>query len=176
VSEDESRPILFADRGCPFAHRVLATLVQLGVPFERREAEVGGKPRGLERHSPSGRVPILVHDGLVLAESRVTIEYLAERYGLPGALPLDLATRTLHRHAMAVADDQLVPSLLRRGPALSEPRLGEALAALAVATETVPPRAHLLALHLAPLWVAFRSWQPTGAVTRAIEARPALGS
>jgi glutathione S-transferase len=169
-----SRPLLFSDRGCPFAHRVLALLHHLRCGVEHRESVVGAKPEGLARYSKSGRIPLLVHEGLVLTESRVILEYLVERYALADAVPVELGARTLHRHAMAVADEHLAPRLARRGKAEHDFRLADALDALEVATAQSPPRADLLALHLGPLWRAFRAWRPEGPVTLAIEARPAL--
>ncbi|TNF28732.1 MAG: glutathione S-transferase family protein, partial [Deltaproteobacteria bacterium] len=169
-----SIPVLFSDRGCPFAHRVLALFEHLGCPVERRESLVGDRPEGLERYSASGRIPLLVHGELVLTESRVILEYLTERYGFADALPRDLGDRALHRHAMVVADEHLVPRLTGKASGDDERRLADALDALEAATATAPPRPSLLALHLGPLWLAFGSWQPYGAVTRAIEARPQL--
>lgn len=170
----DEQPILFCDRGCPFAHRVLSMLGYLGRPFDRREAPVGSKPDGLTRYSASERLPTLVHRGLVLTESRVMLDYLAELYDFADAYPADLATRTLHRHAMAVVDDYLVPILMGRSTEPGARRLLDTLSAIEAATATTPPRPTLLALHLGPTWNAFRNWQPRGAVTRAIRARPAL--
>lgn len=168
-------PVLFSDRGCPFAHRVLALLGHLGAPVERRESPVGEKPDGLEQHSAAGYLPLLVHGDLVLTESRVMLEHLAEHHGYTDAYPADLAARSLHRHALAVVDRTLVPLLFGRKHAEpGDPRLEDGLAALAAATATVEPRPSLLALHVAPMWLRFRWWQPASVVTRAIEARTSL--
>lgn len=171
----EPRPILFSDRGCPFAHRVLSFAAHLGCALDHREARIGEHPPGLGRYSRSGRIPLLVDGELVLTESRVILEYLAERHACANAYPGDLAARTLHRHAIAVADEHLVPRLLERTPSVpGDPRVEDVLDAIEVATATTPPKPCLLAFHLGPLWLAFGTWQPHGAVTRAIEARPAL--
>lgn len=169
-----SAPRLFSDRGCPFAHRALALIEHLGCPVERRESRVGDKPEGLERYSRSGQIPLLVHGDLVLTESRVMLEHLAEHHGFGDAYPADLGARTAHRHAMAVVDAVLVPLLRLTPVTVNGPRLEDALTALEVATATTAPRPCLLALHVAPMWLRFRLWQPAGAVTRAAEARPAL--
>lgn len=165
--------ILFCDRGCPFAHRVLALFEHLGHPFDRREVAVGSKPEGLEHYSASERLPLLVQGELVITESRVMLEHFAEHYGFTNAYPRDLATRTLHRHAMAVVDDYLVPLLMKRITG-DDRRLGDALAAIEAATATTRPLPCLLAIHLAPVWNAFRAWYPDEATTRAIQARPSL--
>lgn len=167
-------PMLFCDRGCPFAHRVLALLDHLGCPVDLRESLVGHKPAGIGRYSASGSIPLLVHGDLVLTESRVMLEHLAEHLAFADAYPADLGARTLHRHAMAMVDNVLAP-LLHRTPAdADKPRLGEALTALEVATATVAPRPCLLAFHVAPIWLRFRWWHPGGPVIRAVEAHAAL--
>lgn len=168
-------PILFSDRSCPFAHRVLALLEHLGAPVERRESPVGEKPDGLERYSWAKRIPLLVHGDLVLTESRVILEHLAEYHGFADAYPADLAARSLHRHAMAVVDRAIVPVIFGRKQAdADDPLLADTLRALAVATATVAPRPCLLALHVAPMWQRARCWQPAGVVVRAVEAHSAL--
>jgi glutathione S-transferase len=167
--------IFFCDRGCPFAHRVHALVEHLGCDFDVRESAVGQKPAGLDRYSASERIPLLVDGDLVLTESRVILEHLAERFELPEAYPADLRGRSLHRHAMAVVDDFLVPRLFGRTPVrVDEPRLRDVLDALEAATATTPPRLDLLTLHVTPIWLRFGSWHRAGVVTGAIEARPGL--
>jgi glutathione S-transferase len=168
-------PILFSDKGCPFAHRVLALLDHLGRAPERREALVGDEPEGIGRYSASGRIPLLVHGNVVISESRVMLEHLAEHYAFGDALPADLAVRTLHRCALAVVDDFLAPVLMGRPFTDSDrARLDDVLDALEAAVATTVPRPSLLAFHVAPIWLRFRWWHPDGAVTGAIEARPSL--
>jgi len=172
---DQAAPILFSDRGCPFAHRVLALLDHLGAPVERRETAVGAKPAGLEQYSAAKRIPLLVHGDLVLTESRVIAEHLAEYHSFADAYPDDVATRSRHRHAMALLDLTIVPVLFgRKQIAIGDLQLDDALRALAAATESTTPRPCLLSLHAAPMWLRLRWWQPTGTVARAVQARPTL--
>lgn len=169
------RPILFFDRGCPFSWRVLATASHLGVALDARSCRLGDKPEGIERHSPSRRVPLFVHGEVVLAESRVMIEYLAELHGLAGALPDSIAGRARHRHAMAVVDGEIAPFLFARqlGPR-GGARLEEALDVVedVAGRDLAPPS--LFTLHAAPILLAFRAYRPDSPVTRAILARPRL--
>lgn len=170
-----SPPVLFYDRGCPYAQRVLALCDYLGCPIELRQSHVGHKPAGVQRYSASGALPLLVHGDLVLTESRVMIEHLAELHRFAEAYPADLGARTLHRHAMALVDNVLGPVLLGRTRAdVDGPRFRETLDAIEAATATAPPGPSLHTMHVAPIWLRFRLWQPTGDVTRAIESRPAL--
>jgi len=79
--------ILFSDRGCAFAHRVRALLDHLQCPVDLRESMVGEKPEALYQYSSSGRSPLLVHGDLVLMESRVMLEHLAEYYAFEDSYP-----------------------------------------------------------------------------------------
>lgn len=166
-------PILFADRGCPFAHRVLALVDHLGLSLERRESSVGQKPEGLDRYSEAGRIPLLVHGELVINESRVMLEHLAELHAFADAYPADLTTRTRHRHAMAIADDFLAP-LLMSNTVAGAARLADVSQALERAVRGTPATPCLLAFQLAPIWLRFRWWKPGCAAIRAVEARPLL--
>ncbi|MEJ2347042.1 MAG: glutathione S-transferase N-terminal domain-containing protein [Gammaproteobacteria bacterium] len=165
--------ILFSDRGCAFAHRVLALLDHLERSADLRESLVGETPAGLYQYSSSGQLPLLVHGDLVLMESRVMLEHLAEYCELEESYPADLGARSRHRHAMAVVDGVLVPLLFGRTD-VDTRRLNDVLRVLEVAFATVAPRACLLAFHVAPIWLRFRLWQPAHTVTYAIQARANL--
>lgn len=168
--------ILFYDRGCPAAHRVRALIAHLGCPVDLREALIGDTPPGLSRYSAGGSLPLWVQGDLVLTESRVMLEHLAEQHDLAGAYPAALDDRSRHRRAMAVVDGLLLPLLFGPGDAAVDPaRLHDALGALQDAAASAPRgRPCLLALHVAPIWLRFRLWHPRHAVTRAVEARPVL--
>ncbi|MGD8863700.1 MAG: glutathione S-transferase [Myxococcales bacterium] len=168
-------PLLFSDRGCPFSHRALSLLSLLDIEHEHREVPVGQTPAGLYRYSRAGHLPLLVHDGLVLPESRVMLEYLAERYGMRGAFPDDVAARAIHRLAMTRVDGVLTRHLGLDAPVPGDADgLRDALDALEAATQLGPPGSDLLTLHVAPIWHALRTWRPDGIATQAIEARPVL--
>ena len=169
------RPLLLMDRGCPFAHRVLALLDHLGVAYETREAPLGQLPEGVERWSPSGRVPLLVHGALVIGESRVMLEHLAEAYGFGSGYPLELTQRTRQRHAMALMDGSVAPALTRPDSKLDAVRLAGCLDVFEGATQA-PLEPGLFAFHFAPLWLRFQWWHPEGVVTRAVRDRPALAA
>jgi glutathione S-transferase len=172
---DPATPILFSDRGCPFAHRVLALLDHLNVAVERRESPIGAKPAGLERYSAAKSIPLLVHGELVLSESQVIAEYLSELHGFADAFPPELATRSRHRHAMALLDRTIVPALFgRKQLTLDDPQLADTLRALAQVATSTPPRPCLLTLHVAPMWQRVQWWQPHGIVECAVGAHPAL--
>lgn len=168
------RPLMLVDRGCPFAHRVSALLHHLDVAYDSVEAPVGQLPEGLERWSPSGRIPLLVHGEVVVGESRVMLEHLAEAYAFENAYPTRLVDRTKHRHAMAVMDVFVAPWLHHDDEVVGDARLDESVEVLHGVTQVSECAPCLLAFHLAPLWLRFQWWRPNGAVTRAIRQRPGL--
>lgn len=167
-------PRLLAERGCPFAHRVHALLVHVGAAYEIVESAIGQHPAELASHSPSGRVPFLVHGELAIGESRVMLEYLAEVYAFAEAYPSNAAARALHREAMAVVDAHFATALFV-DTRLTEARLGEVVDRLAaVAAFTPASSPSLLAFHVAPVWQRLRWWKPECRVTRALGERPLL--
>jgi len=168
-----SQPLLFSDRGCPFAHRVLGLVDHLGIEIGRRESAIGEKPEGIAAYSESQRIPLLVHGDLVIGESRVMLEYLAELHGFAAAYPEDLLARTRHRHVMAVMDDVLTAPLFR-DTTPNAARLADTVHALEAAVAGTRAEPCLLAFHVAPIWLRFRWWRTGAAVVRAVEARPDL--
>jgi glutathione S-transferase len=59
--------------------------------------------------NPRGKVPVLVHDGLAIAESNAIVEYLEERFPERPLLPRDAALRATIRQLSAEADGYLAP-------------------------------------------------------------------
>ena len=170
------RPHVFADRGCPFAHRVLALLDPLGLEHDLTESPVGLKPAGLERWSPSGRIPFFVHGPLAIGESRVILEYLAEAYGLESPGPHGLVPRTQRSHAMTLFDGSIVPRIVGDEAAIDQRRLDECLDVLASVALASPPEPSVLAFHVAPMWLRLQWWRPDGRVTRSVRDRPELAA
>ncbi len=67
------------------SQRVLWLLEELGIPYEvkrwERDAQTMLAPPGLRAIHPLGKSPVIVDDGLTLAESGAIVEYLTGRYG-----------------------------------------------------------------------------------------------
>lgn len=167
------RPVVYWDTGCPYAQRIQALLVHLGVPFDSEEAPHGHRPPGLFAWSPSGRIPFFVQGDLGLGESRVILEYLAEAYGFGAAWSADLRERALERQAAALFDVVLVPSVFRDDAKVAEARLAECLDVFeAIADRPVAPS--LLAFLVAPMWLRLTWWRPERPVTQALHERARL--
>lgn len=173
MSQEPERFLLLSDRGCPFAHRVRALLAYLDVDYDQVESMPGSHPSELARWSPSKRIPLLVHRGVGIGESRVMLDLVAETHAFADAYPTCPLERALHREAMAIVDDKLAPTLAEEQP-LRPARLAECLDRLAHVARTTPPAPCLLTFHVAPIWLRLQWWRPQGQVTRAIAERPVL--
>lgn len=170
-----TRSVLFSDFACPYAHRVLATLAHLGVPFDHREAPTGQHPEGLERYSPSGRLPLWVDAHGALGESSVLVEHLAEVHGFRDAWPASPRARALQREAMALADASVTRLLFLPDPVpRRQAAFDECLDRLEAVTGEALPEPSILAFHLAPVWLRFDRWHPGSAPVGAVRARPTL--
>lgn len=75
---------------------------QAGIPFT--EAHVALRQADTRqqalRHSPSGKVPVLKHDGLLVWDSLAILEYLAEQFPEKQLWPADAAARA---HARSIS-------------------------------------------------------------------------
>ncbi|NJL09957.1 MAG: glutathione S-transferase family protein [Calothrix sp. SM1_7_51] len=77
--------------------RVRWMLQELGIDFESVTVNIeAGEHRHPEflKLNPTGRVPVLVDDDLVLTESVAILLYLAEKYPHKGLLPTDILERS----------------------------------------------------------------------------------
>ncbi len=167
------RPLqLYSDFGCPYAHRVLALLTELGLEFDHHESPIGAHPDGLEPHSPSGRLPILVHGDLVLGESVVILEYLADTFGFDAPFHADPTSRARQREVLAMVDVHLTPLALTSGVPPNMARFEEFLDVLTRAVLPGPPS--LLTFALGPIWLRLRWKGDAAEFMRSIRARPLL--
>ena len=64
-----------------------------------------------KRVVPSGNLPALVDDGIVLGDSEAIAEYLEERFPYPPMLPRDINRRALCRQRSRFHDTRLEPQL-----------------------------------------------------------------
>lgn len=75
------------------SHRILWLLEELGVPYRivlhPRDPATRLAPASLKAIHPLGKAPVVVDEGLVLAESAAILEYIAETCG--GQTPAELA-------------------------------------------------------------------------------------
>jgi len=125
-------PVLYDAARCPYCARVRIVLAEKGVSYDAVEIDLSNRPAWIYEKNPTGRVPVLEEDGLVLPESRVIMEYLDECLPEPPLLPAGAAERALVRLRLERFDDLAGPyyDLMRgRGGGAHGP-LHEALARL----------------------------------------------
>ncbi len=78
-------------------------LAHFEIPFEDEVLMLSGEGwrETLEARSPTGKVPVLLDDGLVVPETIAIIEYLADKFPDKAIWPTDMAQRALARAASA---------------------------------------------------------------------------
>lgn len=80
--------VLHSYRRCPFAIRVRMTLEEKGLPYSVVEESLRAPSSDLLRVNPSGKVPVLLVDGVAMPESAVITAFLEEKFpslGSPGS-------------------------------------------------------------------------------------------
>lgn len=99
------------------SQRVLWLLEELELVYEivryERDPATMAAPPSLKTVHPLGKSPVIVDDGLTIAESGAILEYLADRYG-QGRLrpPPDTAERLKCTYWLHYAEGSLMPLLL----------------------------------------------------------------
>lgn len=114
------------------SHRILWLLEELGLPYEmvrhQRDPLTRLAPPALKAIHPLGKSPVIVDDGVTIAESGAIVEYLIERRGGGRLRPATASPEWLrYVHFMHFAEGSaMLPLLLRLYTSL----LGEASAPL----------------------------------------------
>jgi glutathione S-transferase len=126
---------------CPYCARARIVLAEKGIDYEPVPIDLDDRPAFMyELNPPSGRVPVLREDDLLLPESAVIMEYLEERFPEPALLPADPGARSLARLAIERFDELGDPyyDLYLKRPAGSPERVHAALEALDRRLEAQP--------------------------------------
>lgn len=90
--DQQSAPILYSFRRCPYAIRSRMSLYKSGFIVELREIELKNKPEQMLEASPKGTVPILVlSDGTIFDESIDIMEWALDKSDPDGWLDADEA-------------------------------------------------------------------------------------
>ena len=89
--------VLYSGTTCPFSQRCRFVLFEKGMDFEIRDVDLYNKPEDISIMNPYGQVPILVERDLILYESNIINEYIAERFPHPQLMPADPVMRARAR-------------------------------------------------------------------------------
>lgn len=90
---------------CPYCVRTRLVLAEKGIEYELEEIDLSNRPPILRARNPRNKVPVLIHDDLVLPESAVINEYLDEVFPDPPMMPDGPAERALVRRILVSFDD-----------------------------------------------------------------------
>ena len=90
----------------PFCRKVRLTLAEKRLEVELVEERYWESGADFLRRNPAGKVPILRHEGRMLAESQAICEYLDELHPEPRLMPTDPAGRYEARRLCAWFDDK----------------------------------------------------------------------
>jgi glutathione S-transferase len=100
--------------GSPYAWRVWLALERKGVPYHRKTLSFDAgdlKTPEFGALNPRRRVPVLVDDDFVLAESAAIVEYIEDRWPLgPALFARDPRQRAIQRRMVREADQYLAPA------------------------------------------------------------------
>ncbi|MGF1468060.1 MAG: glutathione S-transferase family protein [Sandaracinaceae bacterium] len=91
----------------PFCDKVRRVLAVKGQPYETRDVAPSDTLFRLRRLNPAGKLPVLEHDGRVIADSTAIVRYLEETFPEPPLLPGAPRDRALARVLEDWADESL---------------------------------------------------------------------
>ncbi len=100
---------LYGSDACPFVHRARLTLAEKGLEHEYVAIDLRNKPDWFHDVLPSGKVPLLEHDGHRIWESAIICEYLEEAFPEPALLPRQPGDRARSRLWIEWLSSNLVP-------------------------------------------------------------------
>ena len=168
----KERMRVYCNEGCPYAQRTRALLTLLEKPFEQVLVDLANKSPEFLALTPTGAIPLLQDDGLVLFESQVINDYLADKFAWPDAYSSDVKERAKERLAMNRYDNFIIPlamASLKNPAALDgKPNWKREVAVIGDAVKGKSPRS-LLGLHLGTLYLRMTWYGPENAVVKELQ-------
>ena len=99
-AEDDSRPVVWILKECPFAEKACIGLYEMGVEFEEINVNMSNKPASLFEVNKKGLVPAMKDQGNAICDSAIILEYINDMWTRPdkgGLLPDSPAQRAMAR-------------------------------------------------------------------------------
>ncbi|KAL1192676.1 Glutathione S-transferase U4 [Cardamine amara subsp. amara] len=110
MAKKEEEVKLLGFWGSPFSRRVEMALKLKGVPYEYLEQDIVDKsPLLLQLNPVYKKVPVLVHNGKVLAESHLILEYIDQTWKNNPILPQDPYEKAMAFFWAKFVDEQVGP-------------------------------------------------------------------
>jgi glutathione S-transferase len=113
-AETDALPTIYSMWACPYAQRTRALLTLKSI--EHRVVEIDltkPRPDWFLALNPTGKVPVLIHDGRALNESSIINEYLEEVYPTPSVMPATAYERAQARLLVEFCNNRFAPNMYR---------------------------------------------------------------
>lgn len=110
TSKNESQPILYTFRRCPYAMRARLAVVLSGVKVEYREILLKDKPESMLEASPKATVPVLIVKGEPVIDESLDIMFWALLHSDPKNI-LDISTLNRAKKLICINDLEFKPKL-----------------------------------------------------------------
>ena len=127
--------ILYGSPLSTYTAKVRLALNWRGLAFEEREPEGGYKSAAWSARVAMGTIPALDHDGFLLAESEVILEYLEETFPDRPLLPAQPQARAVVRCLARLHDLHVEPQVRALFSLIKDPTQGSRLLSLKVSLE-----------------------------------------
>ena len=127
--------ILYGSPLSTYTAKVRLALNWRGLAFEEREPEGGYKSAAWSARVAMGTIPALDHDGFLLAESEVILEYLEETFPDRPLLPAQPQARAVVRCLARLHDLHVEPQVSALFSLFKDPTQGSRLLSLKVSLE-----------------------------------------
>ena len=127
--------ILYGSPRSTYTAKVRLALNWRGLAFEEREPEGGYKSAAWSARVAMGTIPALDHDGFLLAESEVILEYLEETFPDRPLLPAQPQARAVVRCLARLHDLHVEPQVRALFSLIKDPTQGSRFLSLKVSLE-----------------------------------------
>lgn len=102
---------LYSYAACPFAQRTRMVLAEKAIDYQLHEVDLYDRPDNWREISPTGKVPLLRHDGATIYESTIINQYLDESFTAHPLMPATPLGRAQARIWMDHCDHRFLTAM-----------------------------------------------------------------